>query len=376
MNNSPIPHPAAFILVSRATPIPDSLLASIRSLAQTAESLGRLHPEQLSIIVEQRWFKAYVPAAYGGLALSLPEGLALSESLALADGSMGWTATLCSGANWFVGFLQPALADTLFNRPDACLAGSGRPSGIARRIVMETLNGVVNGYEISGAWKYATGAPHATAFTANCRIEENGRLLQNADGSPLVQAFVFLRDEVAIIEDWHTIGMIATASHSFEVDRLQVPEDRTFAIDPAKALLPGPIYRFPFLQFAEATLAVNYAGMAARFIALAQTNPAPDTLGLAVQAADRLQEYRQAFYASVTLAWEPCRLGQSIPPSALDELSHTSRALATGARRLVDELYPHCGLRAADPATEMSRVWRDLHTASQHSLFTRDDPKS
>jgi hypothetical protein len=28
-----------------------------------------------------------------------------------------------------------------------------------------------------------------------------------------------------------------------------------------------------------------------------------------------------------------------------------------------------CGLRAADEASDIGRVWRDLHTATQHALL-------
>jgi hypothetical protein len=71
--------------------------------------------------------------------------------------------TLCSGANWFIGFLQPGIAATLFSSENVCFAGSGRASGIAKMINDDE-------FEISGSWQYATGAAHATAFTANCQF--------------------------------------------------------------------------------------------------------------------------------------------------------------------------------------------------------------
>ncbi len=103
--NHPIPHPSLLI--------PTALTDEIIHLSAEAEGLGVLHPRQLSLIYEYKWFKLFVPRSQGGLELSLPEGLRLEEGLAWADGSLGWTVTLCGGANWFIGFIPPESAAAL-----------------------------------------------------------------------------------------------------------------------------------------------------------------------------------------------------------------------------------------------------------------------
>jgi alkylation response protein AidB-like acyl-CoA dehydrogenase len=401
MEKSFIPHPSHFIPVAAAE--------RIRTLSGEAERSGRLHPEQLAIIYQQRWFSLFVPRSYGGLELSLPEGLRMEEGLAWADGSTGWTVTLCSGANWFIGFLSPEIAKNLFSDRQVCFAGSGRAAGTARVMA--------SGYEVTGRWSYASGAPHATAFTANCLIEKDGAILQNEDGSPMVRAFIFLKDEVTVQEDWKAMGMIATASHSFEVIRQSVPADRCFTIDSDHAFLSQPVYRYPFLQLAETTLAVNSSGMAVRFMDLCEevfarrsasatssassgnagsssvghSRPRPSgnagsasagnatgmekAMGLLGEARAALQDLRNSFYTAVGASWEEYLEMNSSEPtlleqSLLDAVSISSRRLAAESRRLVDELYPWCGLTAANPDTEINRVWRNLHTASQHSLLT------
>src|SRR3954470_13976460 len=66
------------------------------------------------------------------------------------------------------------------------------------------------------------------------------------------------------------MGMIATGSHSFSINKLTVPGNRHFIIEPGFATLPDLIYKYPFLQFAETTLAINSSGMAIRFLELAE----------------------------------------------------------------------------------------------------------
>lgn len=354
--------------------IATGLTDKIRSLAAAAEELGQLHPDQLAIIYEQGWFNLFVPKQYGGLELSLPEALRIEEALAWTDGSTGWTVTLCSGANWFVGFLDPSAAPEIYKDRKVCLAGSGKASGIARI--------TKDGYTISGQWNYATGSLHATAFTANCTIEKNGVMLQDAAGDPLVYSFWFHKDEVSIRKNWNSIGMAATASHGFEVKEVTVPSNRSFLLQPGKAVLADPVYHFPFLAFAEATLAVNYSGMAVNFLDLCRdlfeeklSRPStsrstlPPLRDMLQEAEQELNTARSLFYAAINSSWDTMVSTQSVSDEQLQSISHTSRRLATIARNKVDLLYPFCGITAADPSTAINRVWRDLHTASQHSLL-------
>ncbi|MCH5682919.1 hypothetical protein LWM68_00665 [Niabella sp. W65] len=46
---------------------------------------------------------------------------------------------------------------------------------------------------VNGFWRYATGAPHLTHFTANCTIEEDGRPLLNEDNRPVVRSFSLIK---------------------------------------------------------------------------------------------------------------------------------------------------------------------------------------
>ena len=341
-----MPHPSQFIA--------KEISGNIRSRSAEAEASGQLHPEVLNIIYRNNWFNLFVPTEHGGLGLPFLNGLHIQEALAWTDGSAGWTVTLCSGANYFIGFLAPDASKEVFKNSHVCLAGSGRPSGVARK--------VKDGYEINGRWKYATGAPHATVFTAVCIIEDDDGKREHASW--------FYKKEVTIHKDWNTTGLIATASHSFEVKDVVVPSNRFFIIDPSHAVLPEPIYQYPFLQFAEATLAVNMAGMAMHFIDLAKDIFKQRILyqNKATEAERLLNNARRLFYKLIHESWHQLISHTSIKQELLNKVSNASRGLAATARHQVEALYPYCGLIAATPGSTINRVWRDLHTASQHPL--------
>lgn len=333
--------------------------------AARAESQGGLTDAQLSVIHRICLFKLFVPKDLGGLAMELPEALRLEEGLASLDGSLGWTVTLCSGASWFVGFMDPSVVSDVFADAAVCFGGSGMASGVATR--------QGDGYVVNGDWKYATGAPHNTIFTANCLVmDKSGPVLDRA-GHPVVQSFYFHRDEVELLEDWDTMGLKATASHSFRVRDCMVGPERSFLIDPAHAVMDGPIYRFPFVQFAELTLAANYLGMFRKFLNLAadlMSDSMPESvLDVFREAKTVLNAQAEKFYGLADVSWHQLGHRGEIHPSILEEISLVSRKMVQEGYAMITALYPKTGIRGATNSDPINRIWRDLFTASQHVIF-------
>lgn len=336
----------------------------LRKYAVQAEVDGQLHPEQLKIINAARWFHLFVPKEFGGLGLSLPEAVRLEEQIAYTDGSVGWVVTLCAGAAMFVGYFEKELAAEIFSDHDACIAGSGKVSGTA---IPEK-----DGFRVTGSWPYASGAPHAKWFTANCVIS----------GTEKIQSFIFKREEVELSPVWKYIGLNATAGYSFSVTDLYVPANRTFIIDAAHAKLPHPVYTYPFLQLAETTIAVNIYGMSAYFIELAQqmiqdkqtenkrsAGARNKGLLLVEQSLEELNEFKKDFYIVLDQSWISHVHTKEIPADQLNRISETSRILAQRSRALVNEIYPYCGLEAARFENPLNQVWRNINTAGQHTLM-------
>lgn len=348
---------------------------TILALAAQSEAMGELHPDILEIAYEQEWFKLYVPQAYGGPGKKLPEILRIEEDLAYVDGSTAWTVTLCSGAAWFAGFLDPALAAEIFADRKVCFAGSGAIGGTAQK--------TTSGYRISGHWKYASGALHATIFTANCLLQdEQGKDLFDEEGSPIIKSFILKRDEVEILSGWSYFGLVATGSHAFEVHNVEVPANRSFKIN-AEIKVADEGFHYPFLQLAETTLAVNSLGMARKFVDLVGDSffnrsgfkrYTPEQVTYFEQELAKgehtLTTIRDHFYEAFDLSWHQLITNGKIAEDLLKEVSRLSRAVAHQSRIVVDTLYPYAGLEAAKRETALNRVWRDLHTASQHALLT------
>lgn len=351
--------------MNHPSPVLDNItLSHIRKDAGAAEHKGRLSPGQMDLIHQHRWLHLFVPASYGGLEMGLPEAVRLEEDLAYADGSLGWVVTLCGGAALFIGYFNESLAYEVFDTPQVCLAGSGRQSGTA------VVSG--SGFIVNGSWPYCSGAPHATHFTANCVIEPMGEL----------RSFIFRRDEVNLHADWQYMGLNATGGHGYSVRDLFVPLSRAFDIRPDAAVLPQPVYRYPFLPLAEATISANISGMCCSFIDLAEeclTKKAHSHqrgiairdrgLSMAKQSREALDKVREKFYTVVDSSWQAHISTGHVADDLLAQVGVVSRELALQSRLLVNMLYPYCGLDAARTGSLLNQVWRNIHTASQHTLL-------
>ncbi|WP_144605648.1 acyl-CoA dehydrogenase family protein [Algoriphagus algorifonticola] len=343
--------------------------------AAQAEKLGSLLPEWIAEIEREKLFQLFVPKRFGGLGLTLSQGLMVEEKLAKSDGSLGWTVTLCAGALWFVGFLDQKLIKEIFPNPKLCFAGSGHVGGRAEK--------TEKGYRISGHWNYASGALHATHLTANCEIWENGKQVMDSKGEPMVHAFILKKEEVKILDSWHYMGMIATGSYAFKCEDIDVPFQRAFQILPESATLKDSIFQYPFLQLAEATLAVNILGITLHLQELIREtfrkrnekkHFSEKQLAYANKhfenTAVQLGEVKVALYGAVEKSWSELEREGVIKDNTLQEVSNASRALVQVARTCNASIYPLAGFEATKSDSELNRVWRDFNTVSQHSLLT------
>ncbi|APA68706.1 acyl-CoA dehydrogenase [Janthinobacterium sp. 1_2014MBL_MicDiv] len=343
--------------------------------APAADAARFLHPAQQALLHRRGWLSMLAPRSAGGAELPLPQVVRLEEAVAAVDGSMGWVLTLCAGAGWFAGFLAPGMARSIIGTPRVCLGGSGAATGHADE--------EGDGYRITGSWDYASGAPMATHFTLNAQLRANGVPLLDGAGKPRIRAFLVPAAQVQPVPSWNSLGMRASASHSYRIDGQWLGKEHGFTISPDTATADGPLYRYPFYSLAYVTLAANVAGMASHFMKLAEECmrhrrharaglpllQVPAVADLLQSKQDAFAAARARFYAELDGSWATVAAGSSLEADAMQAVQASSLALVAAARAAVDDLYPYCGLYAAREDSTINRVWRDFHTASQHALL-------
>lgn len=339
----------------------------IREHSYTMEKKGEVTPEVLEIMHNQGLFKLFVPEDLGGRMLPLPEAVRLFADAAWIDGSFGWLVTIGSGGGYFVSSIVPRVSRKLFADDKAVIAGSGTPSGTARR--------VEGGYRVRGQWKYCSGSTHATIFTANCVVEGD-----EEDADQQIRSFIFLPQQVEIIKDWHAFGLKATASHSIAAEDVFVPEERTFDLFSDTLYYSDPIYRYPFVPFAETSFAGVAIGIGRHFLEKAeemvrQKKAFWDTEKYAyVQrqcdtSKQRLSQAAADFYERVDASWEIVVRHQSLPADVKKQVGQQCKKVARTAVSCAQAVFPYLGMDALMENACLNRIWRDLHTACQHTML-------
>lgn len=356
----------------------EQTIAVIRDSQAKSILAKQLVAEQLDLIYKNNWFNIWVPVEYKGLNLNFIDGFRLIKNLAYWDGAFSWTVTLCSGANMFSGFIEYEVAREVFENPKVCFGGSGRANGKA---VFED-----GKYHLTGVWQYATGAPHLTHFTLNAFVYDGEIQRIDEQGEPVVYSFFVPREYVLIHYDWDTFGLECTASHSFSLEKVAIDKGYAFKLTPSSRKVDNTLYKIPFMTFAELTLLPNYLGMYKRFLDLVEkyffdksknTDWAEKYSKIRFRQVDRYQQkaelYEQKAEMLILQLWEQVSVDAgNISQELLTEIATESRRMVREIREAVATLFPLVGISGAQKDNELNIVFRNIFTATQHSLLNLD----
>lgn len=308
------------------------------------EIINRLHREGV--------FDIWLPESFGGLDFGLVDGLKLLQKLAFSDASLGWIATLCSGANYFLRNLPKRAAIQLSKHRRMILGGSGAVAGRAER--MEDGH-----FILSGTWPYATAAPHLSHFTLSAPLYQEGKEVRGAEGKPMILSFVVPAEVVSIHSDWNAPGMQATATHSFSIEAYECAPNFSFQYE--RVVTPNALTALPFSTFADLTLLVCYLGVVAKMVSFVSRRSSSIS-----DLEERFSGVESEFYTAATL------LGVAAHrPSLWEDFHSDCIAWLQQLGGLMYDAYRFAGLSSTTPYSEAHIQMLDFLTMSQHAHFRR-----
>jgi alkylation response protein AidB-like acyl-CoA dehydrogenase len=339
------------------------IVNKIRSQSQQAEEARAIPSEWLKYIYQKKYFKLFVPKKDDGLMMPLPQALRLFDEAGCVDGNLGWAITIGSGGGYFYAYMPNETASKVFKGNKSVIAGSGAPTGIAKK--------VKGGYKVTGNWKYCSGAPYATSFTANVIIEGKE-----------IKAFTFEPKQVKIHKDWNAFGMKATESHSYSVKDVFVPASMTFDLSITKLFYEHPFYHFPFLQFAELSFAALSLGLCRHFFEEAN-NILKENKKMWYKTKGRYEFVKQLisekealfntasekFYKLADASWKEMMKNKKLSAKTQIRVSNMSKRSSRVVLDCVDVVIQYLGMNAMMDDSAINRIWRDTHTACQHVLL-------
>lgn len=344
----------------------DAVLAALEGVtppiersAAEADGAGRFSDDVIAAVADAGLFRLWIPRAYGGDALAVPDALQVFEAASRVDGAAGWLVTIGTGGGLFGAHMEDATAREVFAPQRALIAGSGSPSGVAVP--------VEGGYRVEGTWRYASGAHHATWITANCVIHDG----HEASSTPTVRAMTFPATDVEVLDTWHVSGMRATGSHDIRVPEVFVPTARIFDVfgEPRER---APLYRFPFGSIAQLSFAAVALGIARHAIEAFGRDASPTRRGrphvtvLLDDVEERLETARDEFYEQASAAWATVTADLDVSEEAQERVRSAAVLATRTSADVVEGLYLEAGMAPLFRGSELGRCWRDVHAVSQH----------
>ena len=316
--------------------LPESLRTGIEAGRAEAEQQRRLPPDLAEALRAAGAFRLTTPVERGGFEASLTTQVDVYEAFGRIDGPVAWNVW-----NGNLGFAAALLPDAAVDEiwgvgGDPIIANSARVAGAA------TPEG--DSYVLSGRWDIVSAIDSADWVALFGMVMDGDGPRMRPDG-PDVRVFFLRRDEVQVLDTWHTHGMRGTGSNTVVVDHVAVPERR--AISPfTPRRIDRPLYRIPAFT-------------------IASTGSAPIVLGIAQAALDEvitLAPTKRTDNGQV-LAERPhvhSRIGAA--QTSLD----AARALLRSTAGAID-----AAAGAGDPVTELLRA-RMRAAMSHAAAVTRD----
>jgi alkylation response protein AidB-like acyl-CoA dehydrogenase len=370
-NDSPILH-AAVALVPR-----------IVAAADEIEQARRLSPQIAEALKDAGIFGMVMPRAWGGPELDLLTQFRVIETLAMADGSVGWCAMIGCDSGYISAFLEQDVARAMFPDIRVATAAAATPIGKATR--------APGGYRVEGRFPFASGCHHSEWIWLGCNVSEDGTPRANSMGVPETRQCLVKVSQCEILDTWYTTGLRGTGSNDILLRDTFVPDEHTFSFqDPALIKRPGPLYAFPYLFIAKGPAAAlgiarhavdalieTATTRSARRCTVGDRLEAPKLLRddvyvqESVARADTLLASVRAYYFdTMSELWAALVAGEPLSELQLARFT-TAHAHVIGVCVDVVQLaYKTAGGTAAYAKGPFDRCLRDILTMNQHVAGT------
>ncbi len=345
---------------------------AIAAASDAIEKARRIPEPLLSQLHDLQLLRLFLPRSVGGGQADPGTCLQVIEEFARNDASVAWNAFVANSASLIAPFLEPEVARTIFADPRTLIAW-GPPNATRAKAI-------AGGYRLTGRWDFASGCRHANWMGAHCHVAEtDGSLRLNRFGRPVIRTFLFPVEQATLIDTWNTIGLRGTASDSYSVADLFVPEAfSSTREEPELRREPGPLYAFTM----QGLYAVGAAGVALG-IARAMLD---EFITLAIRKSPRaLSRLADNAVVQADVARAQARLGSAraylldtlasiyaqaddIEPIGIPDRARVRLACTNaihGAIEVADYTYKAAGVDAIFPGSPFERRFRDIHTLSQ-----------
>jgi resorcinol 4-hydroxylase (FADH2) len=357
-----------------------------RERARETERARRVGDDVIARMREADLFRLMQPKAYGGFEYGFDVFAQIEAIIAGGCGSTGWVYGLLASQQWLIACFSKEMQDEVWEDRNAVAAGTYTP--VAQAVAVD------GGYRVTGSGLFCSGCD-------NAQWQFLGGMVPQGDGPPRPGFFVLRTADIAIDDNWHTMGLCGTGSKTIVADNAFVPGRRavTFA-ELSNAAAPGmrasanPLYKQSFLAVLPIAIVAPVLGMAegalAEFLDMAKVRTTRGALIggnrkmaelatvqlRAAEASACIDAARLMIFRDLAEAYAMAAGGAAV---SLDVRLRNRRDQAFAARlavQAIDALFLAAGGQGLFLDHPLQRFWRDAHAATSHISMNWDSSGS
>jgi len=342
----------------------EALAPALRARGEACERQRRVPDETIADLLASKVLRLCQPVRFGGSGLGWDALCEASIALARGDGSQAWVANVYMEHKCLLAlFGDEAQRDVWDADRDALIAATIIPAG-------NSVRRAAGGYVLDGRWGFASGVDHAAWVI----------LGEMADDEHLF--FLLPTTDYTVIDDWHTLGLAGTGSRTVAVHETFVPEHRVISNRsvaagqaPGAALDDNPLYRMPFLGFAQLALTSVPLGVALGMVddfAKQLRNPSDSMLTRMAESAAEMRSAELLLMDTVRSNMAALAEKRALGEVDAGRSLRDSAYVATLAKRTAARLFEASGGRGIYLTQPLQRAFRDVHAAAVHGSLNWD----
>jgi alkylation response protein AidB-like acyl-CoA dehydrogenase len=379
---SSLERPSVSELLDRARAI--AVVARERALE--TEAARRVGDDMIARLRQADLFRIMQPQAYGGFEYGFDVFVQVEATLASGCGSTGWVYGLLASQQWLIACFSEQAQDEIWRDRSALSTGTYAP--VAQAVAVD------GGYLVSGSGSFCSGCD-------NAQWQFLGGIIPQPGGPPRPGFFVLNTADIAIDDNWRTMGLAGTGSKTVVANDAFVPFHRALAFaELLNATAPGmrasanPLYKQSFLAVLPIAIVGPVLGMAegalAAFLDMAKVRVTRGAVAggqrkmaelttiqlRAAEAAACIDAAKLLMFRDLAEAFDMAARGEAI---SMDVRLRNRRDQAFCVRLLtqaIDALFLAAGGQGLFLEHPLQRFWRDAHAAGAHISLNWDSAGS
>lgn len=356
-----------------------AIAETLRSHTDQGESDRRTTPQSVQAMKQAKLARILTPAAFGGHELSPSAQFHACMELGRSCSASSWVLMVCAAHTFVVARYSDQCRTEVFDGdPDVLIPGTLAPQGTARP--------VDGGVVVNGRWQFGSAIDHGPWVLLGAAGEKV------ADGkTPPPVHVVVPRDQIEVLDTWHTLGMRGSGSSDLVATELFVP---AYRVMPTMPLFNGtfdgdaePLYRLPVMGTLASMLAGTVVGFTEagldRFVEATRVrkdiyagSSKAEKSGVQMRVAEALSEVATARHlveSNADLLDDALARNEPVMDTAGKVALRWNAAYAVElCRRAAERVFAVSGAHAIYNDSGLQRFHRDINTASHHAIVDFD----